>query len=126
GVGHLMGDPRPAPRGRPVEPALVRRGPEQAVTGASRIDQPRLGCHEISRVDAELLPGFCHEVGHEHVGSADELIEDLSTSRLRDVQADAALAAVGDLEVDLRQRPYRVATIWMFDLDDLSTPVGED
>jgi len=88
-------------------------------------------------VELVLLPHLGKIVGQEYVGALGEFIEHGLAFFGRQVDADAALAAIGMLEQGVAQRieldpahvqepALRVTAHRMLDLDDVRAPVGQD
>ena len=92
---------------------------------------------DVLDVELVLLPRAGQVVGQEHVGGLGDLVEQFLALRRGDVDADAALAAVGVLdqrvavrvELDaahVEEAALGVAAHRMLDLDHVGAPVGED
>src|SRR6185312_14383644 len=63
------------------------------------VDDLRVHGADVVNIDAKLLPMSWEEAGEEHVGAARELEKHLPALGHRHVQPDAALAAVGVLDI---------------------------
>ena len=126
----------PAPEGGHVVPALDRLLAPRTERAAPGVDDLRVDRADVVDVDAELLPVPWQETGQEHVRAAREVEQHLAPFGYRHVQADAALAAVGVLDVrvgvalhpqqtGLAQSALRIAGDGVFDLDDVGAPLAE-
>ena len=86
------------------------------------------------------MPNFCRcagqETGQEHIGAAGQLVEHFLALGHRHVQAEAALAAVGVLDVGIRvtfdaqhaglpESALRVTGHRVLDLDHVGAPFGQ-
>ena len=106
-----MADAAARPEGGAVEAADVALGALVAVGAAAGVDDVRVGRADVLDVELVLLALRGQVVGQEDVGGLGDLVEHLLALRRGDVDADAALAAVGVLDqrmavrVELRSRP---------------------
>ena len=92
----------PAPEGGHVVAAPVGLRAARAERAAPRVDDLRVHRADVVDVDPELLARAGQEAGQEHVRPAGQLVEHLRALGHRHVQADAALAPVGVLDVGVR------------------------
>src|SRR6185437_7673280 len=97
-------------------PVAVRTGLAEA--GDARIDQPRVDLAQRLVVDAEAALDVGPEVLDQHVGPGDELLEDLDTLGVLEIERHRALVAVQVLEVELV--PREVVLLARLHLDDLA------
>src|SRR3546814_12471757 len=77
--------------------SLVALGSLVAEGTAADIDDVRIGGADMLDIDLQLLSRRGEVVGQEDVGGLRDLIEELAPFFGRDVDADAALAAIGVL-----------------------------
>ena len=132
----VRGERRRDAGARPERPHVVR-GPvllvaREAVAVDVRVDEPRVAGRHRLVVEPRPREGARASVGDEDVGAIDEVGGDRTSLLGGQVQRDAALVAVVELErrVDLQVRhrqdgAERVA-IGRLDLDDVGSPVAED
>ena len=73
-----MADARSAPERSVVERAALSFGATIALTGRTRIDQARVDCAHILDIQVHSIPAVGQEIGHEHVGRREQLIEHCS------------------------------------------------
>ncbi len=133
-------DAAAGPEGGPVEAADEALGSLVAVGAAAGVDDVRVHRPDVLDVELVLLPGLRHVVGQEDVGGLGDLVEHfLAVRGGGDVDADAALAAVGMFDqrvavggVELKaahvdETALGVAAHRVLDLDDVGAPpVGQD
>ncbi len=134
--GQCVPDAAACPERGAVEAAGVALGALVAVCAAAGVDDVRVGRADVLDVELVLLPLRRQVVGQEDVGGLGDLVEHLLAPGRGDVDADAALAAVGVLDqrmaVGVELEPAHVdeaalgvAAHWVLDLDDVGAPVGE-
>lgn len=127
---------RPAPEGGHVVATLFRFGAPGAERAPSGVDDLRIDRTNVVDIDAELLPVSGKEAREEHIRAAGQLVEHFLALRHRYVQPDAALAAVGVLDVGvgialdaqhpgLAEPTLRVTGHRVLDLDHLGAPLGQ-
>src|SRR5690606_37275542 len=92
----------PAPEGGHVITALLRLLTARAERAAAGVDDRRVDGADVLDVDAELLAMAGQEAGQEDVGAPGEFVEHFAAFGHGHVQPDAALAAVGVVEVGIR------------------------
>src|SRR5262249_56301931 len=125
-----IGDAPPRPERRAVVPPASRVGPAPALTGAARVDEPRIDGAQVVPGDAQPLAGVVEEAGEEDVGAGDEPVEQGATLRMPEIDADAALVAAEVLDEEVAagragdeargdESADRVAEARLLDLHDL-------
>ena len=72
------------------------------MAGGAAVDEPLVDREQVVGIDAEAATRVGEQVGEEHVGAGDQVVEHLLAVRRVDTSsADAALAAVQDLPHEL-------------------------
>ena len=134
GRGEHVGDARPGPERADVVSGAFALRTGQAVAGDRGVHELRVARRELLGVEAEARERREPNVGDEHVGVVDEPHCDRVTRGHREVDDDAALAPVVELERRVEWKvtaehpgelPGRV-TGARLDLDHVCAPVGED
>ena len=134
GLGEEVGDAGAGPERADVVGGPVALGPVEAEAGERAVDQARVAVRQCVPVEAEPLESGQPHVGEEDVSAVDELERDGATVVGREIDDNAALAAVVELErrverdlaaehVHEAARGVPVATL---DLHDVRAPVGQD
>ena len=121
-----------------VESALVAIGSADAGAGAARDDDVRIERADVLDRQPRPLQRAGQPVGQEHVRGGQQATEVLAAGVGLDVDRDAALAAVADLEdeVDVgarvlpgetadHQRPTGVTRLDVLHLDDVGAPIRQ-
>ncbi len=114
---------------------LIGIGPAHAVAVTACVDQRRVALDHRVRVEAQPGQSPGPQVGEEHVGGLEQLVQHPQAVLLLQVQGERALAAVGesDREVDpspvgadalRRQSAVRIA-LDALDAHDIGPPVGQ-
>ncbi len=129
------GKRRASPEGADVVAGAVGVGTVEAVAGDDPVDDRRVPLAHGSRPESEPLEGGDAHVRDEHVGPLEQSLHRLLPGLAAQIEHDAALAPVVQLERRHRRlltgadgtedRPLRVAGRRL-DLDDVGAPVGED
>src|SRR5262249_25837666 len=96
-----IGDSPACPERHAVVPPASRVGPAPALTGAARVDQPRIDRAQVVPGDAQPLAGVVEEAGEEDVGAGDEPVEQGAALRMPEIDADAALVATEVLDEEV-------------------------
>ena len=137
---HLRGrehvrQPTPGPERRRVVPRVVRIGPPHPVAVPARVHQRRIPLGERLGVEPEALQRTGPEVGEEHVGRLEELVQDGEALLATQVERDRSLASARerDRHVDatavdadaLRHEPAVGIALRPLDADHVGAPVGE-
>src|SRR6185295_1421966 len=108
--------------------------PVVAVAGDGGVDEARVLGREPIVVELETPQHLGADVGDERVGTCDQLARDAPTFDRRQIEGDASLAAVVELEGRIHRRlladradeqAAEGITVGRLDLDDLGAPVGE-
>src|ERR1700738_4777550 len=130
------GPPRARPEGGVDVPAGVRLRPARAVRRTAGVDDTRVDRPDVGDVDVPSRPPGRQDVGQEDIALRCQAQQQVVAFIGRDVQADAALAPVGQLDhvghTALRdqaggdQAALRVAAHRMLDLDHVRAPLGQD
>ena len=134
-AGHdRRGERRAGPERADVVPGPMGVRAVEAVAGDDPVDQRRVALADRGRVEPEALQGGDADVRHEHVGAGEQALHRLAAGVGPQVEHDAALAAVVELERRHRalvadadgaeDRPLRIAGRRL-DLDDVGAPVGQ-
>ena len=128
-------NPRARPEGADVVSRPVALRPLGAVAGDAGVDEPRVALGEALGVEAEAREHDGAQVGDEHVGTIDEAERDVASRFLREVERDAPLAAVVELEGRIgrhleaggaEEEPAERVAVGRLDLDHVGAPVGQD
>ena len=130
-------EPAPGPVGSGVVGGLVGVGPAHAVAVAARVDDLGVDRADVVDVEPELRERRRQEVRDEHVRGLDQAQQQVAALGGRDVEADAALAAVVHLhrlvhsarreaeDALAHEAAVAVTGDGVLDLDHVGTPVGE-
>ncbi len=128
------GDAGARPEGADVVGRPVAVGAALAVAGDARVDEARVAGAQPRVVETERLEDLRPHVGHEHVRAVDELARDAPAVLGAEVERDAPLAAVVELEgrvggqLGARHGEIEAAEripVGRLDLHHLRAPVGE-
>ena len=134
---HGVGDAAARPEAGAVEAADQPLGPLVAQRRAARVDDVGIDRADVLDVELVLLAVLGEVVGQEHVGGLGQFVEHFLAFGRGEVDADAALAAVGVFDQRVAQRieldpahveeaALGIAAHRMLDLDHVRAPVGED
>jgi hypothetical protein len=132
-TGEQVGQSGPGPERGDVVGRAVGVRSRHAIPGDEAIDQLRIAPGHRLEIEAETLQCAGPDVGHEHVGTGQQLECDPLPFGGGQVQHDAALGAVVHFErrvlprLDLQHSPEHAGRVSRrrLDLDDVGTPVGE-
>ena len=132
--GQRVRDARPRPVRGDVVRAPVGVLALDPVSGDERVDQAGMAGHDLVVPEPHAFQRFGPDVGQEDVGARDEFRDDGPPAFAGEVDRDAALGPVVEIErrvagavaADHPAERARRVTGRRFHLDDVSAPVGED
>jgi hypothetical protein len=111
-------------------PVLIRASGAESAEAA--VHQSRINREQLRGADPQPVLHLTAHIVDENVGPAGQPMDDLASGLRLDVQRDTALAAVGIDEnrahrgvADIAHEAHHVSRGW-FDLDDVSTPLGQE
>src|SRR5262249_5861219 len=134
---HRVADAAARPENRAVEAAILALRSLVAECAAAHVDDFGVGGANVLEVDVEFPAWPRQVVRQENISRPGDLVEQLLPFQQRQVDTDAALAAVRMLDARVAQRverdatdideaSLRIAAKRMLDLDNVRAPVGEE
>jgi hypothetical protein len=110
----------------------VAERPARAERGDRAVDDSRVDAAGAGEIEPELVDRARSETLDEHVGAADQAVEDLEPARRLEVEGEAFLVSIqrdegGALAAPVGRRPRSgvVPAAWALDLDDFRAHVAE-
>jgi len=98
GIGQHVAHAATRPEGDRVEAARFGVNAALALTVTFGKDELRVECEEVVGFGPQLAPDPGKLIGDVHVGPLHETFEDRAARGVRDIQRDATLVPVGELE----------------------------